>query len=159
MKLNSISIAVNFFLSLMVLASCESHEKKTNDAFDNFKEEKMMSEDSIMTGKEAAQEVNKVEPVKINENPDEWVKFKNEAEKRITTNENKIKKLKHMSDSDVKLFKKISHLEKNNDDLRRQLKEYEEEMKVNLEKFKERVMVDASEIDLKLKDISKNEKK
>lgn len=159
MKLNSISIVVIFFVSLTLLASCESHEQKTNDAFDNFKEEKMMSEDSIMTGKEAAQEINKVEPVKIDENPDEWVKFKNEAEKKIATNENKIKKLKHMSDSDMKLFKKISHLKKDNDDLRRQLKEYEEETKVNLEKFKVSIMVEASDIDLKLNEISKNEKK
>lgn len=144
---------------LIILASCESHDQKHNDAFDRFKKEKMTSTDSIENIKEISKIENKTEPLKTTENTDEWVKFKNETEKKILANENKIKRIKQTPEANVRLFKKIIRLEKDNDDLRLQLKVYEEEVKVNLEKFKEKINLKAKEIDTKLKDISISEKK
>ena len=152
----SISVIL-FFLSAFLIA-CQSHEQKENDAFDEYKEEKMMAKDSVVIVKEVIQEPIKAEPVKVAENADDWTKFKNETEKKILANENKINKIKKSPEGELKFFKKIVHLEKENSDLKIQLKAYEVEMKVNLEKFKEQINLQEIEIDLKLKEMSKIEK-
>jgi uncharacterized protein YlzI (FlbEa/FlbD family) len=157
MKINFISISTKIFL-LITLISCESREQKSNEAFDQFKEEKMMSKDCVLTNLDTFQQTKTLLPLKINESLDEWKNFKNEIENKILLNENKIKKLKQTPDADIKLFKKIVRLEKDNDDLKKQLSEYEKEVKENLEKFKEKVEVELSDIGVQLKDISINKK-
>jgi hypothetical protein len=158
MKVIGISIIIKACLALFILTSCESHEQKLNDAFDRFKEEKMMSTDDKGVIKETAIKTDKLEPVKIKENTDEWVNFKIHIEKIILTNENKAKKIKQSPETNVKLLKRISRLEKDNVDLKRQLKEYEEEVKLNLEKFKKKINDEVNDMDSKLKDISVSEK-
>lgn len=159
MKLNFISVSIITCLSIIIFASCESHEQKSNDAFDRFKEEKMTSKDCVVVAIAEPKDILKVESPKINESTDEWLKFKNETEKKIVLNENKIKRIKQTPEANIKLFRKIVHLEKDNDDLKIQLKKYEEEVKINLERFKEKIKGEVTDLDIKLKDIVESEKK
>lgn len=157
MKVNFISLCLKVSL-LIILVSCESQEQKSNEAFDQFKEEKLMLKDCVLTNVDMFQQMNTTAPLKTNESADDWIKFKIEIENKILLNKNKIKKLKQTPNADIKLFKKIVRLEKDNDDLKIQLNEYEFEVKENLKKFKEKIDVELNSIGTQLKDISVKEK-
>lgn len=159
MKTNLISITITACLALFALPACESKEQNSNDAFDRFKEEKMMAKDCVLISNDTLHAVKKVESPKTNESLDEWMIFKNEIEKKISMNSNRIKKIKQTPEANIKLFKKIVHLEKDNSDLKVQLKEYENEVNLNLKKFKERVNLQVKDMDIKIKDMSIQEKK
>jgi hypothetical protein len=158
MKINFISLCIKVCL-LIILVSCESQEQKSNEAFDQFKEEKLMLKDCVLTNTDTFQRMKASLPVKVNECENEWTKFSCEIENKIILNENKIKKLKQTPNADIKLFKKIVRLEKDNDELNTQLNEYEKEVKENLKKFKEKVDLKLNDIDTQLKDISVKEKR
>lgn len=156
---NFSSIITSCFFSLMIFASCESPEQKTGDAFELVREEKMMAKDSFLAEKEITKAPAKVEVIMKNESVDEWKKFKLEIEKKILINENKIKEIKGIPDSNTKLYRQVSTLEKNNNYLRRQLDEYNEEMKVQWESFKVKINHDVNEIGIELQDLQVNNKK
>lgn len=130
--------------------SCQSHEQKADDAFALVKEEKMMNMDS----EEMAPVEKKVELVKKAEPVDEWSLFKSETEKKIILNEKKLRELKNLPNADAKFFKKISGLEQENTDLRRQLNEYAELMKANFEKFKVQMTQNMQAVNSDLNDLS-----
>ena len=146
-------------LSVMILASCGSHEQKADDAFEHVKKERMLLKDSNITSKEIIQEPMKTELVKKNENPDEWTKYKIETEKKIHTNENIIKEIKDLPNANANLIRKVSSLEKENNDLRIKMDEYNEEVKVKWENFKGTMNHDVNEIGIKLKAMKINNKK
>lgn len=154
---NSIIVSCCFFL--MIFVSCESPEQKTDDAFELVKEEKMMAKDSFIAEEEITKVKTKVEIVMKNEIVDEWKKFKSETEKRVLINENKIKELKGTPDSNTKLYRQVATLEKDNNDLRRQMDEYNEEMKVKWESFKVKINHEVNEIGIELQAIQVNNKK
>ena len=156
---NFTSIIISCCFSLMIFVSCESPEQKTDDAFELVKEEKMMAKDSFIAEREITKVKSKVEVVMKNESVDEWKKFKFETEKRILINEKKIKEIKGIPDSNTKLYRQVVTLEKNNNDLRRQMDEYYEEMKVKWESFKVKINHDVNEIGIELQDIQVNNKK
>lgn len=156
---NFSSIITSCCFSLMIFASCESPEQKTGDAFELVKEEKMMAKDSFIAEKEIIKAPTKVEVVIKNESVDEWKKFKLETEKKILVNENKIKEIKGIPDSNTKLYRQVTTLEKNNNDLRKQMDEYNEEMKVKWESFKVKINHDVNEIGIELQDLQVNNKK
>ena len=54
---------------------------------------------------------------------------------------------------------KLDNIEKDNNDLRRKIDEYDEEMKVKWENFKVKMNHDANEISIELKNISLSSKK
>lgn len=145
--------------SLQILTSCQSHEQKIDDAFEIVKQEKLISKDSVLDSVEIILETKKIEQVKIIDNVDDWSKFKTETEKKIITNEKKIKELKSIPNTDSKLLKKITNLEKDNNDLRKKMNVYKEEQKVQWENFKTMMNHDVNEIDIELKDISLNNNK
>ena len=143
----------------MILVSCASHGQKGDDAFERVKEEKMLPKDSNAISKEIIEEPKKIEPIKKNETQDEWTKFKIETEKKIISNENKIKAIKIIPNTNAKLLRKVTSLEKDNNDLRRQMDEYKEEVKAKWENFKATMNHDINEIDIELKDMTVNNKK
>ncbi len=159
MRVSILSVGLKACLLLIIFISCQSHEQKSSDAFDRFKEEKMIKKDCVLIVVEDPQNLSKTEPSKVIENQDEWIKFKNGIEKKILLNENKIKRIKQTPKADVKLFKKIVHLEKENSDLKIQLRDYEEELKLNLIKFKEKVNIQIRDIDVKFEEMSVRENK
>jgi len=156
---NLSSIIISCCFSLIVFVSCESPEQKTDNAFELVKEEKMMAKDSFIVEKEINKVPTKVEVVIKNESVDEWKKFKFETEKKILVNENKIKEIKGIPDSNTKLYRQVTTLEKNNNDLRKQMDEFNEEMKVKWESFKVKINHDVNEIGIELQDLQVNNKK
>lgn len=159
-NVNFISRIVAVCFSVMILVSCESHEQESDDAFEQVKEEKMISNennsDSVI--KEIIEEPKILKSAMKNENLDEWTKFKIETEKKIHTNENKIKEIKGIPNTDSKLIRTLLSLEKDNNDLRKQMDEYQEEIKVKWENFKTKINHDVNEIGIELKDIKINNK-
>ena len=159
MKTNFISITLTCCLLVMILVSCASHGQKGDAAFERVKEEKMLPKDSNAISKEIIVEPKKIEPIKKNETQDEWTRFKIETEKKIISNENKIKAIKITPNTNAKLLRKVTSLEKDNNDLRRQMDEYKEEVKAKWENFKATMNHDINEIDIELKDMTVNNKK
>ena len=159
MKTQYVPQLITIFILSSILSACESHEKKVDEAFENFKEEKMSQPDNTViladTNIKHTQIIN--EPVKIQTkkiNEDEWTKFKSEVEKKIIQNEIQIKEIKVSVSLTAKELKKTSSLEKENNDLRRKMEEFKEDEKIKLEKFKLNINNDANEINLELKGIS-----
>lgn len=144
------SIITTGCLLALIATSCGSHQQKPDDAFDRVKKVRMLSNDSNFTSDEILQESLKTEPVKKKEIQDEWTKYKNEMERKIHLNENKIKEIKGFSDTNSGLNKKLASLEKDNNDLRIQMDKYNEEMKVKWENFKTEMNHHVNEIDIEL---------
>jgi hypothetical protein len=149
MKATVKSIIINGLLSFTLFCSCESHEQKADDAFENFKEDKMNIKDTIIIEKLISTSENKTE--KINE----YEKFKKEIEKKIISNENKIKLIKLTPQPNSKLFKRVLSLENENKNLKIQFDQYQEELKKNFETFKNKLNLDVNEIDSELTILSK----
>ena len=157
--LNCIQKIVIGCLSVMILASCGSHEQKGDDAFERVKEKRMLSKDSNFIPKIIIQEPKKPVLEKKKENPDEWTKYKYEIEKKINTNENKIKEIRELPNVNANLLRKVTNLEKTNNDLRMKMDEYNEAEKVKWEKFKVSMNHSVNEIGIELKSMKIDNKK
>lgn len=167
LKVNFISIILTGCLSVMIITSCGSHVKKTDDAFDLVKKDRMMSNDSNFVSKKIIEESMKTEIVKKNENqvvkenetPDEWTKFKLETEKKIRQNENKIKEIRGLADLNASLRRKVTNMEKDNNDLKIRMDQYKEEVKVKWEMFQASMNHNVNEINIELNAIKTDTKK
>lgn len=159
MKVNSKSSIVKICLALLTLASCESHEQKADEAFNHFKEEKTVSNDSNLNDLVIKEEIKKIAIVKKNENLDDWTKFKMKMEKKMFMNENLIKQIKDMPDQSSKFYRKVTSLEKDNINLNKKMDKYKEEMKANFDKFQLDINQNIDEINNELKDMTKKNKK
>lgn len=138
------------------VVSCESHEQKADEAFEMVKEEKKLTKDTLLTIQDITVEEKKTDVVKEKEHLTEWDKFKSETEKKILLNEDLIKEIKGKSNANAKLLKTMVSLEKDNNDLRKNMDQYKEEAKVMWENFKTKMNHDVNEIHIELKDIKLN---
>ena len=152
------SLIITSYILVTVLTACESHEQKADDAFENVKEQKIKMGDTLSTLKESTPSSIKTEPSKKAEHQDEWTKFKTETENKIVANEIKIKKIKGIPNANAKLMKQVMSLEKDNNDLKKEMDEYREEVKVMWENFKTKINHDVNEISIELKDLTINNK-
>jgi len=152
-------IIIASYIFAMVLIACESHEQKADDAFENVKAQKLMMKDTIDVMKTPTPDSVKTEQLKKVERPDEWTKFKTETENKIAANEIRIKKIKGIPNANAKLMKQVMSLEKDNNDLRKEMDEYKEEVKVMWESFKTKINHDVNVISIELKDLNVNNKK
>jgi hypothetical protein len=157
-KQNFILIIIISYLSAALFSSCESREQNTDDAFEIIKEEKMLSNDSNYVLKAMLQEPVKTKLSKNIEKPDEWTAFNIEIENKILNNEKKIIEMKKKSNSNSNLLRKVINIEKTNNDLRNQMNDYKEEVKLKWETFKSSINHDVDEINIELKTISINKK-
>lgn len=153
------SFIISLCISILVFPSCESHEKKVDDAFETVKEEKKLLQDSDSVANLTIKDEKKIDPAKITEKPDEWTCFKNEIEKKIVLNEKKIKEIKGTPNTNSKLLVKVSHLEQDNNNLRTQMEEYKKEEKIRWDKFQSKLKEQANDINAELKQVSPSEKK
>lgn len=96
-KANFSYIIITGCLLVTILTSCGPPAPKQDDAFDQVKKVRMLSNDSNFTSKEILKESMKTEPVKKIEKLDDWTVFKNEIEDKIHQNEKKISKIKSLS--------------------------------------------------------------
>ena len=160
MKTNSIFKIITICFAILILDSCESHVKKADDDFSLYKENKKQHKEIVPITKEITpepkkivQEPKKMHQEKISENLDVWTTFKKLTIEKISANETEIDKLRNSPTTTAKVLKKVSALENENNDFRRQMDEYNEKMKVSFENFKTAINHHVDEIDIKLKDI------
>lgn len=154
MKTDFKPILVLSSLTSLLIFSCQSYEKKADDAFDDIKQRRLLSD-----GYEPA--AKPVEPVQVKTvhvqkalEPTPIQTFKNELEALLLSNEKKIKLLKDLPDNSSKMKKRIAGLEEKNADLRQQFIAYEQEEKVKWELFKTRVNQDAKQLENDLNELT-----
>lgn len=135
---------VTVLFSFMVFVSCESHEQKADEESDSTSGKSILANDT--SKKQIIQVQKKTEPSVKNESLTDWEKFKIETEKKIVVNENKIKEIKSVPNENVQYFRKVANLEKDNNDLRKQMDDYRTEEKARWEKFKSQMNQDVSDI-------------
>lgn len=157
--INIIKLTITCCFLAFIAPSCQSHKQKPDDAFDLVKKDRMLSGDSSFVSAEVIQESLKTEPVKKIETQDEWTKFKNEMEKKIHQNENKIKEINGLPDAKAGLLRKVANLEKDNNDLKLRMDEYKEEVKVKWEMFQASMNHNVKEIDIELNTLKTDNKK
>jgi len=155
--------AILFLLVIFIVGSCSSNEPVSEEDFNKVKERKLASKDtSILNALKTVVPIKlKVTKVIIPEKDHliEWDIFKQEAETKIRLNEIKIAELKKDSKSNSKESRKISLLEKRNNDLRIRLDRYREDLKVMWENFKTDMNHDVNGIEIELKDMDINQQK
>lgn len=154
--MNQLSIFYKSVLAIVLLASCESHEQKSDEAFNQFKVEKTTIKDSIYVYRDTTVAVDKNQTPKKHEKIDEDVKFKKSIENSVHTNELVIKKLKATPNMNIKTLKKIVHLEEVNNSLIKQLNDYDKEAKKNRKSFEEKISQEVSELEANLKMVNSN---
>jgi hypothetical protein len=167
-KLHFFLILIIGFFTIDILNSCQSREQKKNEAFESFREEKILLNDSLsiqkdVLSKEKALITNRIikKSIKIETIPkvkilDDWTKFKIESEKKITDNESKIKQIKGIPDVSVKLLRKVVKEEKANNNLRNQLSSFNHDEKEATEIFKTKMIRNLVELENRLTEISGN---
>jgi len=149
--LKSFAVMVMGFVLLVVLTGCSSSsEQKVADAKATMAEAKQDVKDAAADAQTAARE--------------EWLKFKNEAEAKITANEKSIADYKaRMITAGGKLRaeydKKIDALEKKNKELKAKLDEYQDSGKNTWERFQSEFNHDMDELGAALKDFTVDNKK
>lgn len=158
MKMKNYLLLVSGLFMVLVIVSCESHERKADDAFDRVKEAKR---DFVDTAAICINEPKsgKTRVIIKNEIIDEWILFKNETEKKIKLSEAKIvelKKRRNLTESKSKFDKQIVRLEQKNNDLRKKMNDYNEEVKAKWANFKAEMNHDIDEIEIELKDVAIN---
>lgn len=156
---NFIAMIMAGCLFVNILVSCASHEQNPDNAYEIVKVEKMALGHETNNEKIIIEEPKKIESVKKSSCQDEWTLYKVEIDKKILSNENKVRLLKSMPDANAKMLRNVASLEKDNNGLKRMMDEYNEEIKVKWENFKTKMSHHVNEIDIELKDLAINNKK
>jgi len=144
-------------LSVIMIVGCKSNEQKTDDAFEQVKEEKEQTNDSAKINN--AMTVVKSEAITDAKKniTDDRTQFKIETARKIQTNQNKITEMKSLRDAD--LNRKVTSLEKDNNDLIIKMDEYNKDEKLKWELFKANMNQHVNEIGIELKAIKINNNK
>lgn len=154
---------LSFIATLVIfITSCESHEKKVDDAFERVKQSKMNGTDSITTNTNLPVKEPEIKVIVKNELVDEWQLFKNETDLKLNGSDAQIKVLRGKNikfENKNKFEKQTKELEQKNNDLRKRMNDYNEERKLVWEKFKLEINHDIDEIGIELKDITINNTK
>lgn len=165
-KLMQMTLDHNFFktiltscLTVALITSCGTRVQKPDDAFTLVKKERMLSKDSSFVSKEVIQASMKTEVVRKLETVDEWTRFRLETEKKIRQNVNIIEKIKNIPDLSNSMRKKLTNLEKDNNNLKMSLNEYPEEVKAKWEAYKSSTSHHANEIGIELNALITDQKK
>ena len=155
--MNQLSIFYKSIIAVIVLASCESHEQKADEAFNQFKDQKMAAKDTIKVSKDTTViVVENNQPLKKYEKIDEDEKFNKAIQASVRANELIIKKLKTTPNMSIKTLKKIVNLEEANSNFAKQLSDYDEEAKKNRKVFEEKIKQEVSELEANLKILNLN---
>ena len=139
----------------MFFVSCESHEQKADVSDSSIVKSILPIDTNSNTLIEAPK---KADPIMKNETLSDWEKFKIETEKKIVANENKIKEIKSIPNENAQLFRKVSSLEKDNNDLRKQMDDYNLDEKARWGKFKLKMNQDVTDIGNELSDMKPSTK-
>ncbi|MDD4993236.1 MAG: hypothetical protein PHR83_13500 [Paludibacter sp.] len=164
LKTTIVSKTIIACFSVLLIVSCKSHEQKTDDAFEQVKEEKKLTNDSNKINNAMVVEKNTVMSDTARKTPDtkkivpdERTLFKIETAKKIQTNQNRIKQMKALPN--MGMNRKVTNLEKDNNNLMIKMDEYNKDEKLKWELFKANMNQDVNEIGIELKTIRINNKK
>jgi len=159
LKLNIVLILT--YLSVGIFTACKPHEQKTDDAFEQVKEEKELTNDSDIINDAMMLQKTKLKSVPAAKKiiRDEQTLFRIETVKKIQNNEKQIKVIKAFPDANAGLNKKITSLEKENNNLTITMDEYKKDEKLRWELFKATMNQHVDEIGIQLKAIKINNKK
>jgi len=146
-------------LIIPIFFSCQSHEQKQDDAFENVKEQKKVNKDSVVAAIPIQIEQDKPSILKKNEKTDDWMSFQKELEGKIVQNELNIKILKAAKGTSTKSFRRLTHLEKDNSDLRQQMNKYNADALARKMAFKASISTDVNVIGAELKELTPTGKK
>ncbi len=150
-SLNSSGVAVIGFVSLALIMGCSrSPNQKVADAKANVEAAKQDVKAAVADAKDAAKE--------------EWQKFKNESEGKISTNDKIVAEYKaKMTATNGKLHRKydrkIEELEKKNKELKAKLDDYKDDGKNSWEQFEREFDHDMDQLGKALKDFTVDSKK
>jgi ABC-type transport system involved in Fe-S cluster assembly fused permease/ATPase subunit len=163
-KITIVSMIIIACFSVMLIVSCKSHEQKTDDAFEQVKEEKKLTNDSnkinnamVVEKSTVMSDTARKTPDTKKTIPDERTLFKIETTKKIQTNQDRIKQMKAFPNAGIN--KKVINLEKDNNNLMIKMDEYNKDEKLKWELFKANMNQDVNEIGIELKTIRINNKK
>ena len=124
--------------SIFVISfSCESHDESVDSAFDNLREDRLASTDSGAPYQPFVDKrVDKNDkPSNEFENLDGWNKFKTAFEKSADTNAKQVKIMKTIAGLSVENYRKVTKLEKENNDLLTQVNDFADNDAVETAKF------------------------
>ncbi len=139
-------------LFMLLLFSCGPYKQK-NEVFERVKEKKALVEDTILVSNDVMLELQKYRLEENAHQQVDWMKFKIETNKKITSNERLIKQIKATPVTNEKLLKKIVQIEIENNSLKSRITEYQAEEIKKLEAFKSGMSQDILKIDKELTDL------
>lgn len=141
------------------IVSCTSHEQKNDAAFDRVKEKKQITNDSTIVNNAMTKQIVKTKSIAVSVKSDDRTDFKNETSKLILNNEEKIKEIRTIPDPSGAMYRKVSGLEKENDNLSILLDQYNKEEELKWVIFKTSMYQQVNDIKVELKTIKiKNSK-
>lgn len=153
--INNLKIAGYIFFCTGIF-SCQSVEEKSDGAYEEAKESKEFSDDSLEMDVEG--EIERSNGVKTDKVMvvDSWVKYASGIEKEIKAFEKSIAGLRSYISGDSKNAKKLTALENNKQDLQKRLLEYRLEAEADLEKFKAEIKSELTGMDEELKKLTES---
>jgi hypothetical protein len=159
MKLDLKLPIVIFAASVLVMltGACGAKKQNENEAFELVKADKLLKNDSDVVNKAMLPDSKKLETDKRIVYVNEQAKYKTDTEKQILLNQNVITALKNSANT--KLGKGIARLEKENDEIRKQLDKYDQDMKWKWIEFKANTDRSLHEMDVALKELALKAKK
>ncbi len=132
-------------VSFLFFIDCSSVEDERDTAFEEAQISKEFTDDSLDMETEAELvPLLHTKPKKVD--ADSWTTFSDEIEKEIKINEKTIADLRLVSGTNVKLFKKITALEKNNKEFHNRLLNFNHEKDATIEKFKSDLKKDMTKL-------------
>lgn len=132
--------------------SCQSVEEKSDGAYEEAKESKVFTDDSLEMESEMETPIITKENKVIVINP--WVKYATDIEKEIKICEKKMAQLRVESGTNEKTIKRITALENEYHDLQKRMMDFNKETEANFEKFKSELKTDLIELDSDLNELS-----
>lgn len=148
----ALSYASLFFISF----SCESHDEVPESAFETLRDDRQIAADSaalyqkgrIDSPEVSEQEVNEFESV------DGWNQFKSAIQESVKDNTRQLKTMKAIAGLSVEDYRKLTKLEKENNDLLVELNEFVDSDSVETAKFWTRMEKDMNELKTALDELN-----
>lgn len=154
MKTINISGILAIGLISLILFSCESHEKKA-DGYVQSKYSIKVSQDEKNGAKEKKASDLKVKKIVTPKGiTSEWMQFRLDTERKIASNDLKIKKIKANPKTSQKMARQLSDLEETNNELKLQLDLFNNEVIAKWENFKTSMNHNVKEIEIELEGLS-----
>ena len=148
-----------FLFVLLLISSCGPSGSSVDIASDVEKDEIIDTIETVELKDEKSDKSSHKKEKETNENEDDFSDFKKEIEKKISSNESKLKSMMKKSKKESSSFiEKLNLLEKENENLKTEIEEFELTSASKLEKFKIKMFNKVDRISLDLDQMNFQEK-